>query len=79
MVVSLRDGRTLERRVAHNLGTPDNPMTDQQLEDKLIALAAPVLGQGRTEQLAETCWKLLELDDIRALFEQTTPDLSITE
>ena len=54
-------------------------MCDQQIEDKFIALAAPVLGHGRTEQLAETCWKLLELDDIRALFEQTTPDLSITE
>jgi 2-methylcitrate dehydratase PrpD len=79
VVVSLCDGRTLERRVAHNLGTPDNPMSDQQLEDKFTALAAPVLGHGRTEQLAETCWKLLELDDIRALFEQTTPDLNITE
>lgn len=48
-------------------------MTDQQLEDKFVALAGPVLGQGRTEQLAETCWKLLELDDIRALLDLTAP------
>jgi 2-methylcitrate dehydratase PrpD len=73
VVVSLRDGRTLERRVAHNLGTPDNPMTDQQLEDKFVALAAPVLGQARTEQLAETCWKLIELDHIRGLLDLTVP------
>ena len=45
MVLTLRDGRTLERHVAHNLGTPDNPMTDQQLEDKFLALASPVLGR----------------------------------
>ena len=45
VVLTLRDGRTLERHVAHNLGTPDNPMTDRQLEDKFVALAAPVLGR----------------------------------
>ena len=73
VVLTLRDGRTLERHVAHNLGTPDNPMTDQQLEDKCVALAAPVLGQARAGELAKACWKLIELDDVRALFERTTP------
>ena len=52
MVLTLRDGRTLERHVAHNLGTPDNPMTDQQLEDKLVGLASPVPGSARAEQIA---------------------------
>ena len=42
-------------------------MTDQQLEDKFLALAAPVLGRPGTDELAQVCWKLLELDDIRAL------------
>jgi len=79
VVLTLHDGRTLERHVAHNLGAPDNPMTDQQLEDKCLALAAPVLGQARAGELAKACWKLVELDDVRALFERTTPDLSIAE
>jgi 2-methylcitrate dehydratase PrpD len=73
VVVTLHDGRTLERHVAHNLGTPDNPMTDQQLEDKFVGLASPVLGQARTEELATTCWRLLDLDDIRALPALTVP------
>jgi 2-methylcitrate dehydratase PrpD len=73
VVLTLHDGRTLERHVAHNLGTPDNPMTDQQLEDKFSALAAPILGQVRTGELAEVCWKLLELNDIRALLSLTVP------
>jgi 2-methylcitrate dehydratase PrpD len=73
VVLTLRDGRTLDRHVAHNLGTPDNPMTDEQLEDKLIGLAAPVLGRGPAEQIAETCWRLLELPDIRVLPELTVP------
>jgi 2-methylcitrate dehydratase PrpD len=59
--------------VPHNLGTPDNPMTDQQLEDKFSALAAPVLGRTKTDELAEACWKLLELNDIRTVLALTVP------
>ncbi|MGB3355333.1 MAG: MmgE/PrpD family protein [Mycobacterium sp.] len=64
VVVTLRDGRSLARHVAHNLGTPDNPMTDGQLEDKYHGLAAPVLGVARSRQLAQTAWQLGELADI---------------
>ncbi|HET7664958.1 MAG TPA: MmgE/PrpD family protein, partial [Mycobacterium sp.] len=73
VVVTLRDGRVLEQHVAHNLGTPDNPMTDQQLEDKFVALAAPVLGRARTDELARVSWKLPELDDIGMLFGLAVP------
>ena len=73
VVLTLRDGRTLERHVAHNLGTPDNPMTDEQLEQKFAALASPVLGRNQTDELAQVCWKLPELDDIRPLLELTEP------
>ena len=73
VVLTLRDGRTLERHVAHNLGTPDNPMTDQQLEDKFLALAAPVLGRAGAERVAEMCWDILELDDVRTLLDLTVP------
>jgi hypothetical protein len=48
-------------------------MTDQQLDDKFVALAAPILGRARTEQLANACWRLLELDDVRALLGLTVP------
>jgi 2-methylcitrate dehydratase PrpD len=71
VVLSLRDGRTLERHVAHNLGTPDNPMTDQQLEDKFLALASPTLGRNRAERVASTCWRFLEVGDVRTLLDLT--------
>ncbi|MGY4654581.1 MmgE/PrpD family protein [Mycobacterium sp. URHB0021] len=67
VVLSLSDGRTLERYVAHNLGTPDNPMSDGQLEDKFFALAAPVLGEAVAQRLVGTCWRMLDLDDISSL------------
>jgi 2-methylcitrate dehydratase PrpD len=75
VVVNLRDGRSLERHVAHNLGTPDNPMSDGQLEEKFTGLVAPLLGEGRTAELAATCWKLEELADAASLTAQTVPAL----
>ena len=48
-------------------------MTDQQLEDKFQALASPILGRTRTDDLAQACWKLLELDDIRGVLDLTVP------
>ena len=71
MVLSLGDGRTLERYVAHNLGTPDNPMSDRQLEDKFFALAAPVLGDAVAQRLVGACWRMLELDDVSSLVAMT--------
>jgi 2-methylcitrate dehydratase PrpD len=73
VVLSLCDGRTVERHIAHNLGTPDNPMTDQQLEDKFRGLVSPVLGEPRTNELAATCWNFLHLDDVRTLLALAVP------
>lgn len=73
VIVSLRDGRRIDRHVAHNLGTPDNPMTDCQLEDKFRGLVSPVLGGPRTNELAAACWRLVEVDDVRTLLELAVP------
>jgi 2-methylcitrate dehydratase PrpD len=72
VVVTLTDGRTLERRIAHNLGTPDNPMTEEQLDTKFVGLATPVLGAGRAREAAAACRRVLDLSDIREV-----PNLSV--
>ncbi|HYJ54775.1 MAG TPA: MmgE/PrpD family protein [Mycobacterium sp.] len=74
VVVTLRDGRSFEQHVAHNLGTPDNPMSDRQLDDKYRGLATPVLGEARTGELARRCWELDELDDVTAITSLTVPE-----
>lgn len=79
VVLSLRDGRRLEREIAHNLGTPDNPMSDRQLEDKFLALASGVVGQPGAERAAATCWNLLGLEDIRAVVGSTVPGEAVQE
>ncbi|RDH80418.1 MmgE/PrpD family protein [Mycolicibacterium moriokaense] len=71
--LTLKDGRTLDRHIAHNLGTPDNPMSDKQLQDKFVGLASPVLGGDRAAQIAATCWRLTELADVREVANLTCP------
>lgn len=71
--IKLRDGRSLDRTVAHNLGTPGAPMTDEQLEIKFLALAAPVLGDARATSLAEACWGVTELPDLGRLLDLAVP------
>lgn len=73
--VMLADGQVLRESVRDNRGTPDNPMTDDELERKLLDIAVPVLGTGRATELAALAWRVAELDDVAALIAATaTPD-----
>ncbi len=73
VAVQLDDGTVESRSVAHNLGTPRAPMTDEQLEAKLVALATPVLGERAALRLAACCWQVTELPDLRRLLDLTVP------
>lgn len=42
--VVLKDGTVLEQSVGHARGEPENPLTDQEIRDKFLAIAGPVLG-----------------------------------
>jgi 2-methylcitrate dehydratase PrpD len=73
--VVLADGRVLRESVRDNRGTPDNPMTDDELERKLLDVAVPVLGGGRAAALASLAWRVAELDDVAAVIAATaTPE-----
>lgn len=61
------DGRQLHHRTRAVLGTPDNPMSEIQVEEKARDLMAPVLGGARTEQLIAALRGLESLDDVRRL------------
>jgi 2-methylcitrate dehydratase PrpD len=54
----LTDGRREHVRVDHAIGSLQRPMSDAMLEAKFHALADPVLGAERTNQLIQACWQL---------------------
>lgn len=67
VVIRLRDGGVRERRIAHCVGSRDQPMTDRQLEDKFRAQCQGVLGAQRTEAALGVLARLEQVQDVREL------------
>ena len=49
--VELADGRAIEQATSAPRGTPDNPLSDDDVRAKFTRLAAPVLGAAGAERL----------------------------
>ena len=63
----LKDGRRIEVRVDHAIGSLVNPLSDAQLEAKFAGLVVPVLGEPRSRQITAQWRTLASLADVRAL------------
>jgi 2-methylcitrate dehydratase PrpD len=61
--IKLKDGRVLERFVAHAVGSVENPMTDAQLDAKFADLASGILPDDRARRLMELCRGAERLED----------------
>ena len=62
--IDTHDGRNLAHRTRAVLGTPDNPMTTVQVEDKARDLIGPILGASRTEELIEQLRGIASLSNV---------------
>ena len=51
-------GRSEELLQPTRVGDPDAPLSDAQLDEKFLELAAPVIGQGRAKALLAKLWTL---------------------
>ena len=67
------DGRKLRHHTRAVLGTPDNPMSGTQVEDKARELIAPVLGGEKTDRLIGAIGTIEAIDDLTALRPLWTP------
>jgi 2-methylcitrate dehydratase PrpD len=65
--VVLSSGETLREHTQSVRGTPGNPMTRQELEDKSMGLLAPVLGAEQAARVRVMVWKLEEMPQARQL------------
>ena len=61
MTITLKDGRTLHRFIAHAIGSVEVPMTDKQLEAKFADLADGVLPPSAIRQAIDACWSVESL------------------
>jgi len=65
--VFLRDGKVDEEHVDHAKGSLANPLTRDQLEQKLIDQSEDAIGLESCKEVITMCWKLDEIEDINQL------------
>lgn len=76
VAVETADGRHLSRRTRAVLGTPDNPMSEAQVEAKARDLLGPALGAARADRLIAAVREIEGMADVRELrpLLQTRPE-----
>jgi 2-methylcitrate dehydratase PrpD len=65
--MALKDGTKYSVTTEFALGTPDNPMSDGQVEDKYRALAGGVLPKKQVDAVAKHVWAIEKLGSVREL------------
>jgi len=65
--VTLNNGTKLTQRIEAVRGTPDNPMTREEIETKARDLMEPFLGARKTRDLIEAIFAIETKPDIRTL------------
>ncbi|MGI4985386.1 MAG: MmgE/PrpD family protein, partial [Janthinobacterium lividum] len=73
MTITLKDGRTLHKFIAHAIGSQEVPMTDQQLEAKFEGLAEGILSKDAIRVLMDRCWQVEGLPSAAAIAQAAVP------
>jgi 2-methylcitrate dehydratase PrpD len=58
LTVVLKDGRQLNRYIAHAIGSVEVPMTDKQLETKFSDLADGIIPAPAIRRVMDACWNI---------------------
>jgi 2-methylcitrate dehydratase PrpD len=66
--ITLRNGRVLEAELEHQLGSPQRPMSEDDVRAKFRENAAPALDADSLDALEEALCTLEEQTDLRAVF-----------
>jgi 2-methylcitrate dehydratase PrpD len=67
VVVELTSGARLEQATDYPSGSPQRPLTEEQLERKFMTLAVRAMEQGAAKRLYEQCRNVDQLADVNAL------------
>jgi 2-methylcitrate dehydratase PrpD len=62
--IETNDGRKLAHFQPTRKGDPEMPLTDQELDDKFLELAAPVIGEAGARALLAELWRTEKLASV---------------
>jgi 2-methylcitrate dehydratase PrpD len=67
--IEMADGKTLKTRCEHPRGSPQNPLTRAQIEDKFRTYAKGVISDGAADEAVVAVTRLEELSSVRKLMD----------
>jgi 2-methylcitrate dehydratase PrpD len=70
VAIVLKDGRQLELRIDHCIGSPQCPMSDKDIEEKFVGQASLAIGQERAAALVDACWDVETISNVADLARQ---------
>lgn len=71
--VRLADGRVLSARVDHCRGSVARPLSDRELEEKLLMQAKNVIADATAQDIIDLCWKIESVDNVGAEMQRLFP------
>lgn len=72
IVITLKDGRQLEKYIQHAIGSLQRPMSNSDLESKFAGLAEGILPPDQTRRLMDLCWRIEKLPSASAVAKAAT-------
>ena len=74
VTIHTTDGREFTKQLDYPKGDPRNPLTDQEVEEKFDALAAPVLSDEARKRLKDAVWSLEKVGSVSELMDLCRAD-----
>ena len=74
VTITATDGREFTKELDYPKGDPRNPLTDEEVETKFDALAAPIMSDGARTRLKDAVWNLQDVASIAELMDMCRAD-----
>ncbi len=65
--ITTKDGHRFQKRVDVPHGFGDDPLTDQELEEKFSEMASRYMKEKHIQKIFDTVWNVEEIDDVSRL------------
>jgi len=72
VTIKLRDGREFSKRVDNAKGSPEKPLSKEEMEAKYRGCTEPIIGRDRVDQSIDIIWNLDKSEDINQLMDIIT-------
>jgi hypothetical protein len=77
--VITRDGREFEKLTLHRRGSPENPLSPEEIVSKFYSVVAPCMSRSDADRIVSLVDRLETLPDLRDLIQAIAAPVAVTE